>query len=395
MTSVGGPPSDVRGVPWQRARHLAHAAARPLGAVDLPLDLAAGLTLARELVTRTALPAFDTSAMDGFGVAGPGPWRIRGTVRAGTVWTGGPLRPGEAVAISTGACVPPGADSVLPVEVAERAGDLLTGPDPRPGGHIRRLGEDAAAGTVLAPPGTPAGPALLGLAATCGHDTLRVRPRPGVRLLVTGDELVRAGEPGPGRIRDALGPSLPSLVTGLGGEPLSVHEVEDAPGNALAEAVEGAGEAQVIVVTGSTSVGTTDALRRLLHDHEARWIVDTVACRPGHPQLLAELPDGRLLLGLPGNPYAALVAAHTLLAPLLAGLAGRGLPALPMLPLTGEVPVTPGRTRLLPVVWAGAAARVLGGHGAAFLNGAALADALAAVPPGWNREDPVPLIVLR
>lgn len=89
-----------------------------------------------------------------------------------------------------------------------------------------------------------------------------------------------------------------------------------------------------VLVTGSTSVGATDQLRALLGESGARWIVDTVACRPGHPQLLAQLPDGRWILGLPGNPYAALTAAHTLLAPLLAGLTGRPLPTRsPELPL--------------------------------------------------------------
>ncbi|MER7986307.1 molybdopterin-binding protein [Streptomyces noursei] len=89
-------------------------------------------------------------------------------------------------------------------------------------------------------------------------------------------------------------------------------------------------------MTGSTSVGATDQPRRLLDDAGARMVVDTVACRPGHPMLLAQLPDERWVVGLPGSPYAALVAAHTLLGPLIAGLSGR--------PFGGPAPLilTPG-----------------------------------------------------
>lgn len=153
-------------------------------------------------------------------------------------------------------------------------------------------------------------------------------------------------------------------------------------------------DADVTVVTGSTSVGATDQLRVLLGESGARWIVDMVACRPGHPQLLAQLPNRHWILGLPGNPYAALAAAHTLLAPLLAGLTGRPLPVLPLIPLAGDIRTAPGRTRLLPVTWDGATARPVGGHRPAFLHGAALVDALAAVPPHWSAGDPVPLILL-
>lgn len=334
--------------------------------------------------------------MDGYAVAGPGPWlRSAGAVRAGAVEAPGELAEGEAVEISTGAQVPRGAEAVLPLEHAVRAGATVRGPAPTPGKHIRRAAEDAAAGACLAPAGTRAGPALLGLAAACGHDTLPVRPQPRVRILVTGDELIHSGRPAPGQVRDALGPLLPPLVHTLGGEVTGVRPVPDHPAGSLATVVlTTAYDTEVIVVTGSTSVGATDQLRRLLSEHGARWVVDAVAVRPGHPQLLAQLPDRRWILGLPGNPYAALVAAHTLLAPLLAGLTGRPLPVLPRIPLTGQIRTTPGRTRLVPVTWDGATARAVGGHGPAFLHGAALADALAAVPPDWRPGEPVGLIPL-
>ncbi|MET8982218.1 molybdopterin-binding protein [Streptomyces sp. NPDC004539] len=397
LATAPAPPVSCRDLPWASARERAHAAPAPLPVQQVTLAEAAGLALADVLRTPQPMPGFDTAAMDGYAVgSGAGPWQVRGVVRAGGTWTGGPLAAGEAVEISTGAAVPVGARAVIPLEHVDRSGTLVRGPYLSDGKHIRRAGEDAPAGSLLAPAGTRIGPALLGLAAAAGHDTLPVRPRPRVRTLVTGDELTHAGHPGPGRVRDALGPLLPPLIEAMGGESTDVRHVPDRPVGSLTTAVHRHpyDRADVTVVTGSTSVGATDQLRMLLADADARWVVDAVVCRPGHPQLLAQLPDGHWVVGLPGNPYAALAAAHTLLAPLLAGLTGRPLPALPRIPLTGDIRTAPGRTRLIPVTWDGATARPAGGHRPAFLHGAALADALAAVPPDWRPGQPVPLLLL-
>ncbi|NEC06183.1 molybdopterin-binding protein [Streptomyces sp. SID7909] len=373
LATSAATPTSCRDVAWTSARERAHAAPVPLPATRVPLADAAGFTLAGALRSPQPMPGFDTAAMDGYAVGpGVGPWRVRGVVRAGGVWTGGTLHAGEAVGISTGAPVPAGAHAVVPLERATRSGDLVHGPSAAEGRHIRRAGEDAPAGSVLAPAGTRIGPALLGLAAACGEDTLPVRPRPRVRVLVTGDELTRAGRPATGRVRDALGPLLPPLIDASGGETVDVRHVPDRPVGSLRACV-GAGSydgVDVTVVTGSTSVGVTDQLRLLLAEADAHWVV-----------------------GLPGNPYGALVAAHTLLAPLLSGLLGRPLPALPRIPLAGDIRPVPGRTRLVPVVWDGTTARPVGGDRPAFLYGAALADALAAVAPDWRPGQPAPLIL--
>jgi molybdopterin molybdotransferase len=383
-------------VAWDQARLAAHAAPAPLEPQSVPLGQAAGLTLAVDLRARGPLPAFDTAAMDGYAVCPPGPFRLRGQVAAGQVWDQA-LRPGQAVGISTGAPVPAGAGTVLRLEDAVLVGGLVSGPDQPPGAHIRRAGEDAAPGTPVAPAGTAAGPALLGLAATCGHDRLLVIPRPRISVLVTGNELSQAGVSGAGRVRDALGPMLPALIDQLGGVVTEVaHVPDDRAQLALALSRAQSGGSPVIVVTGSTSVGRSDHLRALLDDGGARWIVDSVACRPGHPQLLAGLTAGGWLVGLPGNPFAALVAAHTLLGPLLAGLAGRALAPLPRAQIRGAVqPAPAGQTRLLPVAWDDSGVRVLAGHQPAFLRGAAVSDALAAVPAGWTPGQPVPLVLTR
>ena len=382
-----------RDVAWVAAREHAHAAGSPRTAVRAALADAAALVLAEDLVAASPLPGFDTAAMDGYAVAGGGPWRVIGRARPGAAWPG-LLAEGNAVEIATGAVVPAGAWAVLPVEDASVVGAAVAGPEPSRGRHIRPTGEDAAAGARLVPAGTSIRPAVLGLAATCGYDELLVYPAPIVRAVVTGDELVLRGRPDPGRIRDGLGPLLPSLIAEFGGRLAGLAHVTDRPAVGLREAVEAAGDADVVVVTGSTSVGTGDGLRRMITELGARWIVDAVACRPGHPQVLARLRGGPFVVGLPGNPFAALVAAHTLLEPLLAGLAGRGLRRLPQAALLRPVAPLPGRTRIIPVSWDGPGVRPLGGDRPAFLNGAALGDALAAIPPGAAAGDPVPLMTL-
>lgn len=384
------------GVPWARARAHAHAAGRPIGTQVVALADAGGTTLAQDLRSRSPLPAFDTAAMDGYAVAGPGPHEVLGRLAAGSRWPSA-LRPGQALAISTGAMVPAGAHAVLPLEQAFLDGTRLTGPDLPASRHIRRTGEDVAAGTTLLAAGSRIRAATLGLAAACGYDTLVVRPRPRVRIVITGDELTQAGLSGDGLVRDALGPTLPTLIAGLGGQVVDLRRLGDDPDGQLGALLGPAGssdEPEVTVVTGSTSVGTGDQLRRLLDRTGAHWVVDTVACRPGHPQILAGLGDNHWVVGLPGNPFAAFVAAHTLLAPLLSGLAGRALAALASIHLHGDVQPAPDLTRLLPVAWCGQGAHPLPGHGSAFLHGAALADALVAVRPGWEPGQPVPFLTL-
>jgi molybdopterin molybdotransferase len=377
-----------------------------------------GATLAAHLVIPGDLPEFDLAAMDGYAVAGDGPWRVIDVTgsRAGHPWPGR-LRPGDAVPIATGGVVPVGTVAVLPVEDSALIGDELRAGIPAPGRHIRRAGEDARAGEVLVPAGTRITPALVGLASSARVATLTVRRPPNLTVVVTGDELIGNG---PGCVPDALGPMLPSLAESLGGTAVQLSRVGDDVdlGPLLREATT-----DVVVVTGSTSVGRSDRLRPALHDLRATLLVDGVNCRPGHPMLLARLGDsaaapGRQtwVVGLPGNPYAAFVAAHTLLGPLFAGLTGRRLPPLPRARLigppaprsasiSGARPVPPaltygsaasGPTRIVPVQWTidGAGVRPCPGAGAAFLRGAARADALAIVLPGRVAPDDVALVVL-
>jgi len=363
---------------WETAR--ARAAAAPaLAPVRLALAEARGTVLAAPVSARSDLPACDTAAMDGYAVAGPGPWRVTGRVLPGRGGTAS-LAPGEAAEIGTGAVVPLGAGAVLAYEQAVRAGDEVSGLA-EPGRHIRRRGEECAAGTEVLPAGTVLTPAALGLAASLGNDAVTVRPRPRVAALVTGEEIVDSGPSAPGRTRDAVGPLLPGLVDWAGGtltEPVRVPDHRAALSAALATAAAGA---DVVTVCGASSKGPADHLRAVLADAGADLLVEGVACRPGHPQLLARLPDGPLVVGLPGNPYAALAAGLTLLVPALAAQTGR-VHRPEYARLAGVEAAHPSDTRLVPVRRTPEGVVPAGHDRPALLWGAALADALAVIPPG-------------
>ncbi|MCG5437636.1 molybdopterin molybdenumtransferase MoeA, partial [Micromonospora sp. PSH25] len=192
---------------WEEARSRVYAVglAAALPAAARPLADTDGSTLAEPLTTRTDLPAFPTSSVDGWAVRGPGPWRVVGRVLAGS--TPAPLTEDDTtVEIATGAMVPEGATAVLRVEESAASTTGLISGTPRKTPEWREPGEEAYADEELLPAGTPVDPAVIGLAAACGHDTLRVRRAPRAALLVFGDELLTAGPPAAGRIRDALGP---------------------------------------------------------------------------------------------------------------------------------------------------------------------------------------------
>jgi molybdopterin molybdotransferase len=290
-----------------------------------------------------------------------------------------PLRDGQAYAIVTGAAVPAGTTAVLPDEHATRAGEKVGG-SIEVGRHIRRAGEECAAGELLLPAGTLITPQLIGLAATLGLNRLTVTPKPRVLALITGDELTQHGPSSPGRTRDAIGPMLPTLITSSGAVEAAVQQLPDSR-----EALVGAlvrADAEVILVSGSSASGPADHLRSVLAELGAELIVDGVACRPGHPQALARFPDGRLVVGLPGNPLAALTAFLTLGVAVIRRLRGERLDVLPVAPVPGGLACHPRSTRLVPVRVGPHGVVPVGHGGSAMLRGAAEADAFAVLDPG-------------
>nr|WP_237505787.1 molybdopterin molybdotransferase MoeA [Streptomyces sp. SID8378] len=382
---------------WDRARAIAARAGRagPPATIRLALDRALGHVLAEALGALTDLPSFDTSAMDGWAVAGPGPWAFE--AGAGLLAGRGPaaaLPDGTAVRIATGARVPPDTTAVIRSEhahVDEARGLLHARRSVVTGQDIRLRGQECRSGEQLVPAGTVVTPAVLGLAAAAGYDALPVVPRPRVDVLVLGDELLNAGLPHDGLIRDALGPMLGPWLRALGAEVSDPRRLGDDAG-ALRSALTSS-DADLIVTTGGTAAGPLDHVHPVLEALGAELLVDGVAVRPGHPMLLARLsPDGPCLVGLPGNPLAAVSGLLTLAEPLLAGIAGRPAQDPYRALVHADVHGHPHDTRLVPVVHrpgrAGGRDHVapLRYNGPAMLRGIAAADGLAVVPPGGVRS---------
>ncbi|MEV6962832.1 molybdopterin-binding protein [Streptomyces sp. NPDC051207] len=377
-----------RAAPWPQARAAAARAPRPGSRrppVSVPLDAALGLTLAAPLTALTDLPSFATSAMDGWAVAGPGPWDVRAEdVLAGHAEPG-PLTDGEAVRIATGARIPSDTTAVLRSEHGrtDAKGALYATRDVVHGQDIRPRGQECRNGDQLLPAGALVTPAVLGLAAAAGYDTLTAVPRPRVEVLVLGDELLTEGLPHDGLVRDALGPLLPPWLRALGADVTAVRRLGD-DAEALHHALTTSG-ADVIVTTGGTAAGPLDHVHPTLRRIGAELLVDGVKVRPGHPMLLARLKDDQHLVGLPGNPLAAVSGLLTLAEPLLRTLAARPAPEPYTLPLRDAVHGHPYDTRLVPAVLRGDRAVPLHYNGPAMLRGIAAADALAVVPPGGAR----------
>ena len=393
------------------ARLRAHelGAARLTGHRRVAVESAAGLTLADDVVAETAVPAFNNSAMDGWAVAGSGPWQLGEPIHAGDDIDESPLAEGTAHRIMTGAEVPAGTWAVVRLEDGS-VGDAATGfpqlslrdglPQPRGGHHIRAAGEEASAGEAVLRRGQVLTPPRLGLAAACGVDTVSVRDRPTVELVVVGDELVGAGPSGDGKIRDALTPQLVPLIGSIGARAMGAARVGDrAP--EIETAIQRS-TADVIVVTGGTSLGDADHTRAVLNGLGARVLIDGILSRPGRPALVAHLESGGLVICLPGNPLAAMLASLVLLCPMVEGMLGRPLSPLPQVPLGSGIPNPRPGALLVPCrLTPDGSAVPVGWTGSGMLRGLALADVVAVVPPGgtpadglvaalplpWNRKD--------
>jgi molybdopterin molybdotransferase len=301
----------------------------------VPVAAAAGRWTAEPIVALRAQPGADLSSMDGYAIRFddlPGPWRVIGESAAGRPFTG-PVGPGEAARIFTGAAMPAGADSVLVQEEAQRDGDILSlageGP-PRRGASVRRKGLDFDRDAVLIGAGTRLTPAAIALVATGGHGMLNVNRRLRVTIMATGDELIAPGTASddPLALPEGNSAMLAAMLTDLPVDMTVAGIIPDRL-DALAAAFASA-NADVVVTTGGASVGDHDLVRPALEAAGGKVDFWRIAIRPGKPMLAGSLGDA-VMLGLPGNPVSAFVTATLFLRPLIAAMAGAADPLPRML----------------------------------------------------------------
>jgi molybdopterin molybdotransferase len=314
------------------ARRMVLSALRPLAAVALDLDDALGHVLADDVVAHAPLPAFASSAMDGFAVrtgdlagadaAAPVALRVVDESRAGRPARAA-LADGQAITISTGAMIPAGADAVVPVERTRREDGIVHVLAPvAAGACVRPAGEDVGAGARVLARGTTLGPSQLGMLAALGHAQVSCARAPRVSLLVTGDELLAVGEPErPGAIRDSNSHALAALARCAGARVLRSVAVRDDEPSTRAAIAQAAADSDAVIVCGGVSVGEHDHVRPSLRALGARQRFWGLALRPGHPTWFGTLDDVPVF-GLPGNPVSAIVTFVLLAGPALRALQG-------------------------------------------------------------------------
>jgi molybdopterin molybdotransferase len=321
----------------EAARRLVLDRAVALDRQDVDLSCALGQTLAEDIRSSEMVPGFDNSAMDGFavrasdtsGASSASAVRLR-TVdesRAGTP-AQRVLEAGQAIAISTGAALPRGADAIVRVEDTHRVGaEVEVRAAAAVGQHVRFAGDDVQADELVIGAGTPIGPFELGILASVGRAQVPCVRRPNVRVLTTGDELLDPHEPfRPGAVRNANAYTVPALTRLAGAEVQGVETVGDDPA-ATASALEATLGSDLAIACGGVSVGPHDHVRRALHSAGVEQHFWRVALRPGKPTWFgtrARAPGeaDTLVFGLPGNPVSAIVTFLLFVRPALRALCG-------------------------------------------------------------------------
>jgi molybdopterin molybdotransferase len=301
-------------------------AVSPLGGESAALDCALGRTLAAPVAAMRAQPPFAASAMDGYALRAadtPGTLRIVGESAAGHAFSRA-LACGEAVRISTGAPLPDGADAVLIQEDAKIENGALIAAPVEVGRHVRPAGCDFAAATDLLEAGRQLDPVAIALTAAAGHAQVQVAKRPRVTILSGGDEVVAPGAaPRGDQIFDSCSYAIAALAEQWGAIVVRKTLLPDDAAIVEAAAKRAIMEADLVVFVGAASVGPHDHAKPAFEKLDAQFLVRKVDMRPGKPTWFATTP-GAPVLGLPGNPASALVAAILFLGPVLSAMQGGG-----------------------------------------------------------------------
>ncbi|WP_442486806.1 molybdopterin molybdotransferase MoeA [Halomonas litopenaei] len=302
-----------------------------LATEKVPLAKAHGRVLAEAVEAPFNVPGHTNSAMDGvalnWSAEDPGEVFLQvGEALAGQPFHGR-LGEGECIAITTGAPLPPGADTVVMLEQLERDGDRVrvTRADRvKQGQNVRQAGEDLRAGQIAMTAGRRLEAAALGLLASLGQAEVRVRRRPRVAVFSTGDEVTAPGEErSQAAIYDANRYSLMGLLQEHGAEVIDLGIVADDTDALVEQLAAAARTADLVVSSGGVSVGQADHTREAV-ERLGRLTLWRIAMRPGRPMACGVIgPDQTPLLGLPGNPVACMVTCLVFVAPMLAALEGR------------------------------------------------------------------------
>ena len=377
---------------YEDALALVTAKVRPLGRETVPLDLALGRYLARDVKARRHSPWFEQSAMDGFAV------RTRDLPRVGLALdlvgempAGGSrrltLRAGQTVKVFTGGRLPGGTDAVVMKEYVEADGSRATFTrTPAVGDQIRRVGEEYRRGEVILTAGTRITPPVIGVLASLGLAEVAVGRVPRVAVITMGDELIAPGEQlNPGCIHDANGPAMAAALRGCGVTKISRRRVGDTLSGLKRSLKAAMATSDLVITVGGASVGDHDHVGTARADLGVNEFFSRLAVKPGKPNYFGL--KGRVpVFGLPGNPVSALVSFRQLVRPALEIMKGCPDPRPVVLPvaLTSAVSKEPGRLDWSRATMATDGTRLLGHpvtrQGSHMLSGLVAADLLLELP---------------
>ncbi|MHA7877255.1 molybdopterin molybdotransferase MoeA [Roseivivax sp.] len=358
-----------------------------LEAERVPLRQASGRVLRAPVTALRDQPPFAAAAMDGYAVAEAAPGarlRVLGESAAGHRFEG-PVGPGEAVRIFTGAPLPEGAMRVVIQEDVTREGDQITlGDNLDAGTHIRAAGVDFRAGDRVAAP-RQLGPNDIALLAAMNAAELSVARRPRIALIATGDELVSPGEtPGPDQIVASNTYGLAALFERLGAEVRLLPIARDSRA-ALGAVLGLVADADLVITVGGASVGDHDLVGEVTETHGLERAFYKVAMRPGKPLMAGRL-GAAMMIGLPGNPVSAMVCGHVFVAPVLRAMQGLGAAPAPRQRgrLAHDLPANGPRAHYMRAARGAEGLRVFERQDSSLLSVLGEADALVVRPP----EDP-------
>lgn len=270
------------------------------------------------------LPLANNSAMDGYALAmrpGQDQWNVVDFIPAGLL-RATPVCPGDAVRIMTGAPVPAGCDTVVPLEDAvEDAGILRLNRPMKRGSHIRKQGEDILKGNLLIKAGSPVRPQEIGLLAAFGWAALPVYRKPRIAILATGDELLEIGSTiSPGKIINSNSYSLAAQLVQAGGEPVLIGIAADTRKATRDKIIEGL-QADGLIISGGASVGDHDFVRDTILELQGELLFSKVNMKPGKPATFATIGN-KPVFALPGNPVAAMVCFEMFVRPAILKMLG-------------------------------------------------------------------------
>jgi molybdopterin molybdotransferase len=376
-------------LPVDEAQRLVLDRAVPRGAAVCPLGHARGRVLAGDVLADRDLPAFPKSMMDGIAIASGDSisFMVVDEIAAGRMPTRA-IRPGEAARIMTGACLPDGADAVVPVEECEFDQDRVTiRQTPRQGQHVQPIGREMRLGEVVVPAWTILNPASIGVLATVGCITPIVFPLPTLAVLTTGDEVVEpSNRPGPVQLRNSNGPMLVAQAGPSSAEVRYLGIASDQTHDLKAKITAGLA-ADVLVLSGGVSMGTRDLVPGVLQELEVESHFHKVAMKPGKPLFFGSRGSTQVF-GLPGNPVSSFVGFELFVRPALRKLAGHRspLPVQVTLPLAEAFRHRSDRPTYHPAMIAsgevGETVCPLPWSGSPDLKGLVGANALAVFPAG-------------